>query len=150
MAEDKLTTARKKDYAKTLFLHENLTQEEIADRSGVSRKTISRWINAEDWKGQKVSITITREEQVKNIYNQLRELNDSISQRTEKRYASPPEADTIMKLTAAIQKLEADVGISDIVNVAKGLLEFVRKADTAKAKELSFWLDEYVKEKLRR
>ena len=32
-----LTNAQKKEWAKTLYLKENLTQQEIADRVGVSR-----------------------------------------------------------------------------------------------------------------
>lgn len=146
-----LTTAQKKDFAKSLFLHENLTQEEIALRTGVSRRSVGRWMEAEDWKGLKVSVTITREQQIGHLYRQLADLNDAIAARDKtKRHATPAEADTIGKLTAAIQKMEVDTGIVEIVNAAKGILNFVRKTDPEKAIELSYLLDDYIKEKINR
>lgn len=48
MAE--LTSQQKKDYARTLYLKDNLTQQEIADKVGVSRQTIIRWMAAGQWK----------------------------------------------------------------------------------------------------
>lgn len=39
-----LSNTQKKEWAKTLYLKENLTQQEIADRVGVSRATVNRWI----------------------------------------------------------------------------------------------------------
>ena len=38
----------KKEYARMLYLKENLTQQEIAEKTGVSRQTLSRWINSEN------------------------------------------------------------------------------------------------------
>ncbi|GAB6394607.1 MAG: helix-turn-helix transcriptional regulator [Bacteroidales bacterium] len=143
-----LSKQQKKDYARSLYVHEQLTQQEIADRVGAAAKTVSRWIQEGKWKDLKVSITITREEQIKNIYNQLKELNDEIASREGKRYPTPAESDTINKLAGAIQKMETDIGIVEIVNVSKGLLDFVRKTDVEKAKELSYFLDAYIKEKI--
>jgi transcriptional regulator with XRE-family HTH domain len=144
-----LTTAQKKDYAKGLFLYENLTQAEIADRTGVSRKTVIRWIEAERWKDIKVSVTITKEEQIKNLYNQLKAINDVISARTEQRYASAAEADTITKLAGAIQKMEGDVGISDIISVGKKFVTWTRKISLDKAKEICSLFDLFIKDNLR-
>ena len=70
-----LTITQKKDWAKLLYTKENLTQAEIAGRVGVTRVTINKWINSESWEMLKVSITITKEEQLKNIYRQLVEIN---------------------------------------------------------------------------
>ena len=47
MAE--LSNSQKKEWAQTLYLRENLTQAEIAERVGVSRVTISNWIKAGKW-----------------------------------------------------------------------------------------------------
>ena len=143
-----LSNTQKKDYAKSLFLYEHLTQEEIAERTGVDRRTVARWMETENWKGMKVSITITREEQIKNLYNQLKDINEAISARKDRRYATPAEADTIGKLAAAIEKMGTETGISQICNVSKGILAFIRKADPAKAMELSYYFDAYIKEKL--
>ena len=149
MAE--LTREQKKDYAKTLFLKENLTQEEIASRVGVSRQTVIRWIDKGKWDILKVSITITKEEQLSNLYRQLAEINMVISERKPeegKRYATPAEADTIGKLAKAIKQLETEVGLSEIVSTFGGLIKWLRAFDAKLAKEFTPVLDAYVKSKL--
>lgn len=83
MAE--LTSRQKKDFAKSIYLGEDLTQEEIAERVGVKRQTVSRWIKEGNWERHKVSITITREEQLKNLYLQLSELNAAINKKPRER-----------------------------------------------------------------
>ncbi len=48
-----LTNAQKKEWAKTLYLKENLTQQEIADRVGVSRVSVSNWVRAGKWRNRR-------------------------------------------------------------------------------------------------
>ena len=105
MAE--LTNEQKKAWAKTLYTRETLTQAEIAERVGVSRVTVNNWIGKGNWEQLKASITITREEQLKNLYRQLAELNNAIMGKPEgERFPNAAEADTISKLSNAIKKLE--------------------------------------------
>lgn len=139
----------KRDHAKLLFIHEQLNQKEIAARIKVSEVTISKWANADNWESHKVSITITKEEQLKNLYRQLAEMNKTISEREEKRYASASEADAISKLATAIDKMESDVGIADIVSVSKKFLTWLRKFDLVKAQEMTPLFDAFVKDNLR-
>lgn len=61
-----LSMQQKREWAKTLYLKENLTQQEIAERVGVSRITVNNWIGKNGWEMLKTSITITREEQLKS------------------------------------------------------------------------------------
>jgi DNA-binding transcriptional regulator LsrR (DeoR family) len=139
----------KRDHAKLLFIHEQLSQKEIAARIKVSEVTISKWANLDSWDGLRVSITITKEEQLKNLYRQLAELNKVIAVREGNKYASVSEADTICKLAGAIDKMESDVGIADIVSVAKKFLTWLRKFDLAKAQEITPLFDAFVKDNLR-
>ncbi|MDL2254971.1 DUF1804 family protein [Parabacteroides sp. OttesenSCG-928-K15] len=144
-----LTNKQKQEYARSLFLHENLTQQEIADRVNVSRKTIGEWIKKGNWESFRVSIMMTKEEQLKNLYNQLSELNRTITERKENRFATPSEADTISKLANAIEKMEGDVGIADIIAVIKKLTAFIRKISLQMAKDLMPVLDGFIKDNLR-
>ena len=139
----------KRDHAKLLFIHEQLNQKEIAARIKVSEVTISKWANADSWDGLRVSITITKEEQLKNLYRQLAEMNKAIAERDEKKYASSSEADAISKLATAIDKMESDVGIADIVSVAKKFLTWLRKFDLVKAQDMTPLFDAFVKDNLR-
>lgn len=144
-----ITNEQKKELAKILYTKENLTQAEIADRVGTSRVTIGKWIKSENWEKLKVSITITKEEQIKNLYRQLTELNEVIGNREQgERYPSTAEADTISKLANAIKKMETEVGLGDIVSVLSDFLKWMRTLDLNKTKELAPIFDAFVKSKL--
>ncbi len=146
-----LTIQQKKDYAKTLYLTDlTISQKEVAKRAGVSEKTISNWVNKEGWENLRTSLLTTRQTQLSHLYNQLRALNENIAQREETgRYASPKEADTLSKLTTSIAKLEQDLSISDIVNVFKQFLDWLRPVDLEKAKEMSAMLDAFIKDTIK-
>ncbi|EHG98514.1 helix-turn-helix domain-containing protein [Paraprevotella clara] len=148
MAAD-LTNAQKKEWAKTLYLRENLTQQEIADRVGVSRVTVSNWVRAGKWEEQKAGLTLTRQEQVANLYRQVAEINRAISARAEgERYPNSKEADILGKLSASIRNMEQETGIADIISVLTGFVEWLRPLDLDKAKELTRLADAYIKDKL--
>lgn len=145
---DKLTSNQKKEWAKLLFLKEDITQQEIADRVGVSRITVNRW--AKEWEGLKLNLLQTREERIVSTLQQLDELDRAIAGRDPgKRYPTTAEADIRRKLTADLEALEQDASIRDIYNVARGLLDYVRAVDLEKAKELSDWIDSYIKSKMK-
>lgn len=144
-----LTNAQKKEWAKTLYLRENLTQQEIADRVGVSRVTVSNWVRAGKWEEQKVGMTLTRQQQISNLYRQVAEINRAISERPDgERFANTKEADILGKLAAAIAKMEQEVGIADIISVLTDMINWLRKHDLEKAKELTQWADAFIKDKL--
>lgn len=144
-----LTNAQKKEWAKTLYLRENLTQQEIADRVGVSRVTVSNWVRSGKWEEQKAGLTLTRQEQVANLYRQVAEINRSISARAEgERFPNSKEADILGKLSAAIRNMEQEMAIADIISALTGFIEWLRPLDLDKAKELTRLVDAYIKDKL--
>ena len=144
-----LTNAQKKEWAKTLYMRENLTQQEIAERVGVSRVTVSNWVRAGKWEEQKAGLTLTRQEQVANLYRQVAEINRAISARAEgERFPNSKEADILGKLSAAIRNMEQETGIADIISVLTGSIEWLRPFDLEKAKELTRLADAYIKDKL--
>lgn len=147
MAE--LTAQQKKDYARTLYLKDNLTQQEIAEKVGASRQTIIRWAAAEKWEEMKVGMTLGREQQIANLHRQVMELNNLIISRPDgKRFATSAEADTPGKLAAAIKKMETEVGITDLVNVGMRFIEWIRPIDLDKAKEVTVLWDKFIKDSL--
>jgi transcriptional regulator with XRE-family HTH domain len=140
-----LTIAQKKEWAKLLFLRENLTQKEIAERVGVSAVTINKWVKNERWEDLRVSITITKEEQIKNLYRQLAEINNAIAERDGNKFATPAEADTITKLANAIEKMETDVGLADIQSSFRKFLSWLRTFDLPEAQRLVNLFDDFIK-----
>ena len=147
MAE--LTNNQKKEWARTLYLRENLTQQELAERVGVSRPTISNWIKAGKWEEHKAGITLTRREQVNNLYRQVAEINRTISERPEgQRFANSKEADILGKLSTSIARMEQEVGIADKISVLTGFIEWLRPADINKAREITALADAFIRESL--
>lgn len=145
---ESLKPNQRKEWARLIFLKENITQQEIADRVGVSRATVNKW--AKEWESLKLNLLQTRQERISSTLCQLDELDRSIAAKEEgRRFPTTAEADIRRKLTADLEALEQDASVRDIYNVSRGLLDFVRNIDLEKAKELSDYFDAYIKEKMK-
>jgi predicted DNA-binding protein YlxM (UPF0122 family) len=144
-----LTIKQKKEWASMLYLKENLTQQEIAEKIGVSRQSLGKWIKSGKWDERKTGLTMTREEQIASMYRQVDNINKQIMTREEgQRFANSVEADIIAKLSNAIKKLEDDVGIADIISVGQRFIEWLRPVDTDKAKEMAKLWDAFIKDNI--
>lgn len=145
-----LTNKQKKDWAQQLFTRDNYTQKEIAARVGISAVTMSKWAKEGKWEDLKVSVTLTKEEQLKNMYRQIQELNSTILEREKgTRFATPSEADTIGKLASAIEKMETELGLKDIVEAFRLLLTWVRTFDIDEAQRMTPLLDSFIKHRMK-
>jgi transcriptional regulator with XRE-family HTH domain len=149
MAE-KSATEKKKEHARLLYTREGLNQKESARRAGVTEKTIGKWIKDNHWDKQRAALTITKEKQLQMMYDSLNDLNNAIANREEgKRHATPGEADTIGKYAKAIQRLENDCGVSEIISVFMETSAWIRVAYPEKLKELTEVFDSFIKSKLK-
>ena len=132
----------KKSIAKDLFIKSRCTQEEIAEKVGITRQTVSRWIREGKWEELRVSITISTE--------QIIDIQDGANARPEgQRALTAKEADTIVKLSSAIKKLQNEAGITDIVNVGIKFTNWLRSIDIEKAKEYNELWDLFIKDQLK-
>ena len=61
----------KKQWAKHLYIYDNLTQKEIAAKVGITEKTLSKWVNdpKENWEMLKSSLTITKAQELKRLHS---------------------------------------------------------------------------------
>jgi predicted transcriptional regulator len=66
------------DFAKILFVNENVSQKEIALRLKVTEKTVGKWIKENKWESLKVSMLVTKDNQLTSLYKQLETLNNEI------------------------------------------------------------------------
>lgn len=146
----KLTNAQKKDWARMLYTKDNFTQLEIAEKVGVSRVTVGKWAKEGKWDNEKASITTTRQAQIALLYRQIAEINNAIITRPQgERFANAKEADAINKITTAIEKLERETSLSDIVAVSIDMLNWLRMKDVEQAKHLSDLFDTFINDKLK-
>jgi predicted DNA-binding protein YlxM (UPF0122 family) len=144
-----LTKGQKKSIAKELYLHGDYTFEEIADKVGSTRQTVSRWSHEEGWAEIKASMTVGKEKTLKHLYAHVQTINDAIlSREGEERAPTPKEADTIAKLSAAIAKLEQESGIREYVSAGMAFLGWLRESDPKKAVEFSIAWDSFIKSRL--
>lgn len=76
-----LKKTEQKEYAKFLYTEKNFTQKEIAEKVGVTEKTLAKWIQEGEWKQIKQSMMTTKAAQIKSYYDQLDRLKDHIDSR---------------------------------------------------------------------
>lgn len=182
-----LKKTEQKEYAKFLYTEKTFTQKEIAEKVGVTEKTLRAWIaeNDNEWKKIKTSLMATKAAQIKNYYNQLERLNEQIATRKiiydvpnsllkpfklkdseGNEYIEYPEynesdfpikignvptskeADTIVKITNAIQKLEGETSLGETVHTGMAFTEFVREIDFEKGQEVSEYFDMFIRQML--
>lgn len=140
-------TENEKVFAKQLFL-EGVTRKEIAQRLKRTEKTIGKWVIDGKWENLKRSMLTTKDNQLTMLYNQLDWLNNDIANR-ESKIATAKEADIISKLTSAINKLETETSIGEVVEVSKQIIHFVQNIDLTFAQKLTSYIDAYIIEKLK-
>jgi transcriptional regulator with XRE-family HTH domain len=145
------TIQQKKEHAKLLYTVEGVTvQKELAERTGVSKTTINKWVNEENWEALRASVIITKENELKRMYMQITELNDAIMSREKgERFSTSKEADVLVKLTAAVRQLESDTSVADTIEVMKNFINFVRQDNYETAKNITNLADVFIKSLLK-
>lgn len=140
---------KKKEHAKLLYTKENITnQKELAERTGVTEKTIGKWIEEGNWRKLKQNIVLTRQEQYANLMEELERMNDYIKE-LPTGFADSKLADTRRKLIKDIKDLEAEeIGVSETISVMVNFLEYVRKRNHFDAINIANHSDLFIKSKL--
>jgi transcriptional regulator with XRE-family HTH domain len=147
-----ITIAQKKEHAKLLYTVEGVTVgKELAERVGVSAQTISKWINSEDWEALRSSVLLTKEAELRRLYRRFTFLNDLIEKREieEQKPVSNSEADSLVKISAAIKNLETDVSASESMEVLKNFINSVRPHNLELAKQMTKYADIFIKSLLK-
>lgn len=150
--QETLTMKQRRDYAQHIYLSEpGVLQKELAERVGVSKNTISRWVADGKWEELRTSLVTSKATQLSRLYRHLAELNDSVESRAEgERYMNNKDADVLSKLTASIRNLETETNIADKIEVGKEFLTYVRKVvdDSDMVKAIARHFDGYIKSNL--
>lgn len=143
-----MTNDQKREWAQILYTKERLSGKEIAERVGVSEKTISNWKEKYLWEQLRKSLLVTKEEQLRKLYNQLDFITTKIEER-ENAVADTKEADVISKITSAIKQLETETSIAEIFEVGKQFIQFVRSDDIEMAKTITGFYDAFIQKNLK-
>jgi transcriptional regulator with XRE-family HTH domain len=144
-----LSLQQKKDYAKLLFVQESLTQKQIAQKVGISEKTMSKWSNDEHWDTLRKSLLVTKEENIRRLYIMLDALTQPVDGDGGKYTVTPAIADTMIKLTAAIKNLETqDITTSEIFAVGKRAITWAQANQPEDVATLIELFDGFIKDTL--
>lgn len=126
---DKATLEMKKDLAKILFTREKLEQKVIADRVGVSEKTVSSWVNDGNWRKERQLLLISKQDQLNSFYSQLEKLNEQIESKDG--IPDSKQADIQIKLSNSIRNMETeDIVIADCVSVGMKFMKHIQVIGT--------------------
>lgn len=147
MAKKTEVKLNKRALARDLFLQGAYTQEEIAQKIGASRQTIIRWAKDDSWAELKASLSVTPTQLIAQWQQQIAEINRSIAGREDgSRYATPAEADAMLKLATSIKKIQDDLGISEVISVCMRFLSWLRPLDVDQAKAFNSLMDVFIKD----
>lgn len=142
-----ISKKQEREYARILYVSERLTFKDIAERVGVTEKTIGKWAELDNWDKLRKSLLTTRQSQLIHWYNQLEAINQAIEERGN--IPTNSEADTMSKIASNIQKLEVEISLGEYVQVTKKILEFIQTVDLDAAKMLTKYADEFINSKLK-
>ena len=146
MAE--LTLKQKKDFAKQLYLNDDgITQAEVADRVGVSKVTLCKWVKEGKWDEMRTSLLVEKDVQLGRLYRQLRHYNDTVETRdVGAQFLTSKEADAVVKITQAIRNLETETNTAEKIATGKEFLAFVRRTcGLDQSKEIARLFNAYIK-----
>ncbi len=97
---------QRKDLACVYYI-QGLSQKEIADKVGVSRNTVSKWVQEGNWDTRRAAKAVSRTELVRKM---LRDLDQKLE-------SGDWSADEIIKVASAIEKLDKQTNIVTIIEV---------------------------------
>ena len=154
MTTRETTMALKKDYARMLFLKDNLSQAEIADRVGTSPQTVTKWKAEGKWESLKANFVISRQETLSRTYAQINQIFSELETTNDAGEAviktiSSTKADTLCKLSVTAKALETELSISIFIDVFIKFGNWLREADFATSKKMVELQDSFIKEQLR-
>jgi len=108
------------DHAFALFMH-NTTQSEIAEKVGVSRKTVNKWATDNSWTERRAAKNITRPELVNRLLvaidKQIEKLNEKSKDEKGSKNNAAGMIDQLSKLAATIKNLDRKTTVVDAIEV---------------------------------
>lgn len=134
----------KKATAKALYLS-GMSMEEVADKVGVTRPTVSRWSTEDGWKEARAAKNITRPELVNKLLLAIDNLIEQVNESKDPALLASL-GDKLSKLSSVIQKLDKKASVVDTIEVFIAFskwLEFRAKTDTEITPELLKIINRY-------
>ena len=147
MSTSKLTKHQleeKKEYARLLYM-QGESQKMIAEKTGISPQTITRWVNDGGWSEQRAAQNITRPELVNKLLRTIDKMIESVNS-SEDPDAAAGLGDKLAKFSASIERLDKHTSIVDVIEVFMAFskwLQFQAQFDEGITPELLRTINKY-------
>lgn len=106
---------QKKELALMYFM-QGLAQKDIADKVGVSKVTLSHWVQDGGWIEQRAAKNITRPELVNKLLRTIDKLIEDVSNSKDPKLIAGL-GDKLSKLSSTIEKLDKKASVVDTIEV---------------------------------
>lgn len=141
---DKKQLEQKKEFARILYMQGD-AQKVIAEKTGISAQTITKWVTNGGWSEQRAAQNITRPELVNKLLRTIDKMIESVNA------SEDPEAinglgDKLSKFSATIEKLDKHTSIVDVIEVFMAFskwLQFQAQFDDGITPELLKTINKY-------
>lgn len=129
----------KKEIAKLLYINNDFTQKNIAEKIKVTENTIGKWIKDEKWDEQKKALSVSKTTLLKKMYSYLETILD--------KEEGSIVADRVVKITRAIERLQdKKASFENYIEVFQNFTNHVSKEDIELAKTIVKKQDEFIRE----
>ena len=143
-----LTNKDKKELALSYYLHSQMSQQEIAERVGVSENTFTSWKQAGAWDVEKGALTATRPKLITGLYRQIELIQaGAVDKEGKPRALDTKEAQAIRMVSKSISELDKNLSIDLYIQVSEEFLTWYFGADAEGAKVCLPYLDRFIKGK---
>lgn len=105
----KKDTQQKKELAKLYFM-QGTPQNEIAEKVGISKQTINKWVQDSGWSQQRAAQNITRSELVNKLLLTMDSLITQVQQSDDPKLLASL-GDKLSKLSSTIEKLDKKASV---------------------------------------
>lgn len=130
-----------------LYMETSKTQKECAGIVGVSEKTFGDWVEKFGWKEEKGANHVTPDKLKSRFLVMIADFEEKL--RSEKRFATPAEADALLKISAAVERLDKKITPSIIMNVFMRFNDWLSLVDPKLASSLTEYQIQFVQTTLK-
>jgi DNA-binding XRE family transcriptional regulator len=136
---------QEREQARALYLQTNLTKTEIAEKTGINRRTIYQWSVDGDWDTIRTSARTMPSILAQRVYHIIGHFTDNILFRDAAYISiSKDEVNTLAKLVNTLNKLKKGSTASENMETFTYFLEELKQKDAFLAEELLPHVDDFV------
>ncbi|NCC88661.1 MAG: terminase [Clostridia bacterium] len=114
----------KKEFARILYM-QGETQNAIAEKTGISKTSINKWVKEGSWEEKRAASNITRPELVNKLLVAINKLLDQVSNSDDPTQMATL-SDKLAKFASAIEKLDKKANVVDAIEVFMAFSKWIQ------------------------